>query len=160
MPAKTALGEKNAPLTKESANQRKIPLKRLFTKEGIHPFDEVNWRNVNVTIRSTGGHVEERDLEFPDFWSDSAASIAGSKYFRGRIGSPERESSVRQMITRVATTIRGWGLGSGYFDTAEEADIFAGELSHILLHQKRLLIPQCGLTWAFRKNRSARPVLS
>src|SRR3989344_4217764 len=79
---------------------------------------------------------EERELEFPEFWSDNAASIAGSKYFRGRIGSAERETSVRSMIERVAGNIKNWGMKSGYFDTKAEADLFHAELIHILLHQK------------------------
>ncbi len=116
---------------------KKIPLKRLFTKEGVHPFDEVKWKTVKTTVRSMNGtHMEERELEFPDFWSENATSIAGSKYFRGRIGSPERETSVRQMISRVANTICEWGLLWGYFDTQEDAAVFCDELTHILLHQK------------------------
>lgn len=67
-----------------------LPLERLFTKEGIHPFDEIAWKKVKITVRGINNHVEERELEFPDFWSDNATNIAGSKYFRGRIGSSER----------------------------------------------------------------------
>ena len=117
---------------------RKLPLKRVFTKEGVHPFDEVGWKTIKVAIRGSGMNktVEERDLEFPDFWSDNACSIAGSKYFRGRIGSSERETSVKQMIERVAGNIRAWGLKFGYFDAKEDADLFHEELTHILLHQK------------------------
>ena len=115
---------------------KKIPLKRVFTKTGVHPFDEVKWKKVKVTVRGINKHVEERELEFPEFWSDTATSIAGAKYFRGRIGSSDRESSARQMIDRVAGTIRLWGLRSGYFDTEEEANVFGDELTHILLHQK------------------------
>ncbi len=117
---------------------KKIPLKRLFTKEGSHPFDQVSWKKVKITVRGSGMNstVEERELEFPDFWSDNACSIAGSKYFRGRIGSAERESSARQMITRVVQTIRGWGLLFGHFGDEAEADLFADELTHILLHQR------------------------
>lgn len=114
----------------------RLPLKRIFTKEGIHPFDEVKWKMVKVTVRGINGHVEERELEFPEFWSENAASIAGSKYFRGRVGSSERESSTKQMISRVAGTVCEWGLKFGYFDTKEEAGVFCDELTHILLHQK------------------------
>ena len=117
---------------------KKLPLKRVFTREGVHPFDEVGWKTVKVAIRGSGMNktVEERELEFPDFWSDNATSIAGSKYFRGRIGSSEREMSVKQMIERVAGNIRAWGVKFGYFDTTEEANLFHAELTHILLHQK------------------------
>jgi len=113
-----------------------LPLKRRFTKAGVHPFDEIEWRMHKVLVRGSNGSKEERELEFPAFWSDNAASIAGSKYFRGRIGSPERETSVRSMITRVVSVIRAWGRDSGYFSTEDEAVVFADELTHILLHQK------------------------
>lgn len=113
-----------------------LSLKRLFTREGIHPFDEVQWKKVKVTVRSTNHHIEERELEFPEFWSDNACSVAGSKYFRGRIGSAEREISAKQMISRVANTICEWGLKFGYFDAKEEAAVFCDELTYILLHQR------------------------
>ncbi len=117
-------------------SRKKIPLKRVFTKEGAHPFDGVEWKRLKITVRGINEHVEERELEFPESWSENAASIAGSKYFRGRIGSAERESSVREMVSRVARTIRGWGLAFGYFDTEEDANVFCDELTYILLHQK------------------------
>ena len=116
--------------------KRVLPLKRRFTKAGVHPFDEIEWRMHKVLVRGSNGSKEERELEFPAFWSDNAASIAGSKYFRGRIGSPERETSVRSMISRVVSVIRAWGRDSGYFSADTEAEIFADELTHILLHQK------------------------
>lgn len=114
----------------------KLGLKRMFTKEGVHPFDEVQWKKVKVMVRNTNGHKEERELEFPEFWSESAVNIAGSKYFRGRVGSAERESSARQMITRVAHTMREWGAKGGYFETDAEAQVFEDELVYILLHQR------------------------
>lgn len=114
----------------------KLGLKRLFTKEGVHPFDEVEWKRVKVMVRNTNGHKEERELEFPEFWSESAVNIAGSKYFRGRVGSPERESSAKQMIGRVAHTMREWGERCGYFEDEDEAQIFEDELTYILLHQR------------------------
>ena len=118
------------------SRKRALPLKRRFTKAGVHPFDEVQWRMHKVLVRGSNGSKEERELEFPAFWSDNAASIAGSKYFRGRIGSPERETSVRSMITRVVSVISAWGRDSGYFSTEDESTVFADELTHILLHQK------------------------
>ncbi len=118
--------------------KKRLPLKRVFTKEGVHPFDQIAWKKIKVTVRGSGMNTttEERELEFPETWSDNATSITGSKYFRGRIGSDERETSVRSMIGRVVGVIRGWGLKFGYFDNEQEADIFAAELSHIVLHQK------------------------
>ncbi len=117
---------------------RKLPLKRVFTREGAHPYDQVGWKKVRVTIRGSGMNstVEERELEFPDFWSDNACSIAGSKYFRGRIGSPERESSARSMIDRVVRVISEWGVRFGHFNDTAEAAVFGDELRAILLHQR------------------------
>jgi len=118
--------------------KKRLPLRRVFTKEGVHPFDQIVWRKIKVTVRGSGMNTttEERELEFPEFWSDNATSIAGSKYFRGRIGSDERETSVRSMISRVVGVIRGWGLRFGHFTGEEEANVFADELTYILLHQK------------------------
>lgn len=110
----------------------------MFSREGVHPFDLISWKKVKVTVRGSGMNstVEERELEFPEFWSDNACNIAGSKYFRGRIGSFERESSARQMIDRVVGVIAKWGMKFGHFDTDEEARIFGDELRSILLHQR------------------------
>lgn len=109
--------------------------RRHFTREGRHPFDEINWVTRHVTVNGQSDSVE-RELEFPDFWSESACKIAGSKYFRGRIGTPEWESSAKQMIGRVTSTLRRWGLESGYFDSEVEADAFADELAYILVNQR------------------------
>lgn len=114
----------------------KLGIRRQFTKEGVHPFDEVGWKKVKILVRSSNGHKEERELEFPEFWSEHAVNIAGSKYFRGRIGTDERETSAKQMITRVASNIREWGTKCNYFDTEEEAEIFEHELIWILLNQR------------------------
>ena len=119
-------------------SKKRLPLKRVFTKEGVHPFDQVAWKKVKVTVRGSGMNVttEERELEFPESWSDNATSIAGSKYFRGRIGSDGRETSARQMIGRVVGKVRDWGLRFGHFGDESEASAFADELTYILLHQK------------------------
>lgn len=116
---------------------KKLPLKRVFTHEGAHPYDQVGWKKVKVTVRGSGMNstVEDRELEFPDFWSDNACNIAGSKYFRGRIGSAERESSARQMIDRVVRVISGWGVKFGHLET-DDAGVFSDELRYILLHQR------------------------
>lgn len=114
-----------------------IPFDRFFSSVGRHPFDEVEWDRRDVKLFGMNGIVDEaKSLEFPVFWTQNASNIAGSKYFRGRIGTSERETSVRQMIGRVVRTMREWGLSFGYFDTAEDADVFADELTHILLYQK------------------------
>ena len=110
---KSDLKKKRAP--------RAVFIRRFFSKEGVHPYDEVGWQNVEVPIHDPNGSVNVRRLEFPDFWSENAINIAGSKYFRGRIGSTERETSVRQMIDRVTSTLTDWGLKFGHLKTAEEA---------------------------------------
>lgn len=114
-----------------------LPLGRIFTAAGGDVFDEVEWDKRTVVIKGMNGAThEEKDCEFPVFWSVNSANIAGSKYFRGRIGSPTREHSVRQVIGRVVRVLREWGLRFGYFDTESEANIFGDELTHILLYQK------------------------
>jgi ribonucleoside-diphosphate reductase alpha chain len=109
---------------------------RFFTTPGAHPFDLVEWERRDARI----GHgdkvsFEQRDVEFPKSWSQNATNIVAQKYFRGQLGSPERERSVRQMIGRVSGTIAGWGRERGYFATDEDAETFESELTHILLHQ-------------------------
>ena len=114
-----------------------LPIARLFTTAGRHPFDEVEWDKRTIVIRGMNGGVhEEKDCAFPVFWSPNASNITGSKYFRGRVGSDSRERSVKQMIGRVVRTIREWGIRFGYFDSESQADLFADELTHILLFQK------------------------
>lgn len=114
-----------------------LPLARIFTTPGRDVFDEVEWDKRTIVTRGmNGASHEEKGCEFPIFWSANAANIAGSKYFRGRLGSDARERSVKQMIGRVVSTIRAWGLKFGYFDSETEAEIFSDELTHILLFQK------------------------
>jgi ribonucleoside-diphosphate reductase alpha chain len=113
-----------------------LEVKRFFTTPGVHPFDAVEWELRDARI----GHddrvaFEQKDVEFPTSWSQNATNIVAQKYFRGQIGHPARESSVRQMIGRVASTIAGWGRERGYFARAEDAETFEHELTHILLHQ-------------------------
>ena len=115
---------------------RGLSVQRRFTTPGVHPFDLVEWDERDARI----GHgdavaFEQRNVEFPRAWSQNATNIVAQKYFRGQLGSPDRERSVRQMIGRVAGTIAGWGRERGYFATDEDADAFEAELTHILLHQ-------------------------
>jgi ribonucleoside-diphosphate reductase alpha chain len=111
---------------------------RFFTLPGIDPFDEVTWEQRSAVIGNERGEVvfEQRDVEIPSFWSQQATNIVVSKYFRGQIGMPERERSVKQLIGRVVDTITTWGRKDGYF--ASEADLksFSDELKHILVYQK------------------------
>ena len=108
----------------------------------------------------TNPAFEQRDVEFPKTWSQNATNIVAQKYFRGRLGSPERESSVKQMISRVAGTIAGWGREGGYFASAEDADAFEAELTHILLHQKAAFNSPVWFNVGLRSTRSAPPASS
>src|SRR5947208_4897465 len=114
-----------------------LTVDRRFTTPGVHPFDEVEWELRDAVIGDPSDPAfEQHGVEFPVFWSQNATNIVAQKYFRGRTGSPERESSVKQMISRVAGTIAGWGRDGDYFGTDEDADAFEAELTHILLHQE------------------------
>jgi ribonucleoside-diphosphate reductase alpha chain len=113
-----------------------LSVKRLFTSGETHPFETVEWELRDARI----GHgdriaFEQTDVEFPKSWSQNATNIVAQKYFRGQIGHPERERSVKQMIGRVAGTISAWGRERAYFASDEDADAFEAELTHILLHQ-------------------------
>ena len=115
-----------------------ITVERVFTTEGVHPYDAVTWerRDVVQTNWKTGENVfEQRGVEFPDFWSVNASTIVTTKYFRGAVGSAERESSLRQLIDRVVLTYVAAGKQNNYFATDEDAKIFEHELTHMLLHQ-------------------------
>ena len=110
--------------------------KRYFTIPGRDPFDEIEWETRDALIPGKSGPAfEQREVEFPKFWSQTATNIVAQKYFRGRMASPERERSVKQMVGRVADTITGWGKQGGYFARDEEADTFHAELKAILVNQ-------------------------
>jgi len=111
---------------------------RRFTKLGVHPFDEVTWEKRTASIGNEKGETvfEQRDCEVPSFWSQMATNVVVSKYFRGPLGTPRRETSVKQMISRVADTIADWGRGGGYFASEDDARAFQDELTHLLLHQR------------------------
>ncbi len=113
-----------------------LSIHRYFTTSGAHPFDAIEWELRDAHI-GHGDRVafEQKDVEFPKSWSQNATNIVSQKYFRGQIGNPAREHSVKQMIGRVAGTIAGWGSERGYFASAEDAEAFEHELTHILLHQ-------------------------
>ncbi len=115
-----------------------IHVERRFTHEGVHPFDEVTWETRTAAIGNEKGEsvFEQKDCEIPTFWSQMATNVVVSKYFRGKLGTPGRETSVKQMISRVADTIGKWGREGGYFATETDAQAFQDELTHLLLHQK------------------------
>ncbi|HTB49440.1 MAG TPA: vitamin B12-dependent ribonucleotide reductase [Solirubrobacteraceae bacterium] len=113
-----------------------LSVERLFTSSETHPFETVEWELRDARI-GHGDRVafEQAGVEFPKSWSQNATNIVAQKYFRGQIGHPERERSVKQMIGRVAGTIAGWGRERAYFASDEDAEAFEAELTHILLHQ-------------------------
>jgi ribonucleoside-diphosphate reductase alpha chain len=116
-----------------------LTFKRFFTTEGRHPFDDVEWEIRDAVIpnfKEGGNAFEQRDVEFPITWSQNATNIVAQKYFRGTLGTPQRESSVRQLAGRVVDTIRGWGEQDGYFDTDRDAQTFSDELTHLIVTQK------------------------
>jgi ribonucleoside-diphosphate reductase alpha chain len=113
-----------------------LAVDRYFTVPGRDPFDEVEWEIRKAFIPGKDKPAFEQDsVEFPKFWSQTATNIVAQKYFRGRLSSPERESSVKQMIGRIVDTISAWGREGGYFATEEEAQTFEDELKFILVHQ-------------------------
>jgi ribonucleoside-diphosphate reductase alpha chain len=116
-----------------------LAFKRYFTHDGTHPFDEIEWDTRDAVIpnfKEGGNAFEQRGVEFPRTWSQNATNIVAQKYFRGPLDTPQRESSVRQLISRVVDTIKGWGKKDGYFASDADADVFADELTHILGTQK------------------------
>ncbi len=131
------------PTTNPAVSERKkqpapgLSFRRHFTKGNVSPYDEVEWELRTALIADTQGNVifEQRDVEVPKDWSMTATNIVASKYLHGRMGSPERERSARQLIGRVAETIRDWGLAQGYFRTPVDGTVFFDELTFLLLRQ-------------------------
>lgn len=115
-----------------------LTLKRFFTQKGIHPFDEITWEKRSASISNESGKVifEQKDVEVPSFWSQTATNIVVQKYFKGQLNTPQREYSVKQLVSRVATTIAQWGKTQGYFAADEDAEIYEMELTHLLVYQK------------------------
>src|ERR1035441_905297 len=115
-----------------------LGFKRFFTKAGVSPYDELEWELRLAQITDTHGGIifEQKDVEVPKDWSMTATNIVASKYLHGPLDPPERETGVRQLVTRVAETIRDWGIKGGYFRSDDDAAIFHDELAHLLLQQK------------------------
>ena len=123
-------------LNNVSAPERRLGVRRYFTIPGRDPFDEIEWEIRDAFIPGKDKPVfEQKGVEFPKFWSQTATNIVAQKYFRGRMSSPERESSVRQMIGRVVDTVVRWGNDGGYFADEEESATFEAELKAILVNQ-------------------------
>ena len=114
-----------------------LSIERRFSTAGVHPFDQIEWEIRDAVIGNPESPAfEQRGVEFPKTWSQNATNIVAQKYFRGQLGTPQRESSVKQMIGRVAGTIADWGREGGYFASEEDAEAFEMELTAILLNQK------------------------
>ena len=122
---------------KKNAPTGGITFERFYTKAGVDVYDTCEWEMRSAVITNEKGEsvFEQRDVEVPKFWSQMATNVVVSKYFRGHIGSPDRESSVRQLIGRVVRTITAWGRDGGYFASEADGDAFRDELTHVLLYQ-------------------------
>ena len=121
-----------------AAPGRGVVLERFFTTAGVDPYSQVEWDLRSAVISGEDGRVvfEQKDVEVPRAWSQTATNVVVSKYFRGPLGTPRRENSVRQLISRVVDTISGWGDKQEYFADADARDTFHDELKYLLLHQK------------------------
>jgi ribonucleoside-diphosphate reductase alpha chain len=127
----------DAPAARRTAG-RSLAFTRRLSKAGVDPYSTVDWETRDATIQGEGGKnvFEQRGVEFPAGWSQLATNVVASKYFRGHLGTPARESSVRQLIGRVVTQIVGWGEEQGYFADDANRDVFRDELTHLLLEQE------------------------
>src|SRR2546426_5193152 len=120
----------------QHAEPKGLRIERRFTREGVHPYQEIEWELRDSAIPGESGNVfEQKGVEVPKFWSQTATNVVASKYFRGKLGSPERESSVKQMVDRVVDTIARAGFEGGYFASAADRDAFADELKYLMVHQ-------------------------
>ncbi len=134
-PANTSSTNATTSFTKKTAPG--LAFRRFFTKPGVSPYNEVEWelRLAQITDAQGGVIFEQKDVEVPKDWSMTATNIVASKYLHGTLGTAERETGVRQLVGRVAETIRDWGLAQGYFKTPEDGATFHDELVHILVRQ-------------------------
>ncbi|HTJ29201.1 MAG TPA: vitamin B12-dependent ribonucleotide reductase [Acidobacteriaceae bacterium] len=121
-----------------SVSRGGLTFSRRYSKAGVSPYDEVQWERRNASITDASGKpiFEQKDVEVPVDWSMTATNIVASKYLHGQMNTPERETGVRQLVGRVAETIRDWGLAGGYFASAQDASIFHDELVSMLVTQK------------------------
>jgi ribonucleoside-diphosphate reductase alpha chain len=126
------------PDVRKTQTSAAFTVERFFTRPNTDPYDGIEWEYRTATIADESGNAffEQKDVEIPQTWSQTATNVVVSKYFRGKINTPARETSVRQMVTRVARTITGWGVKDGYFQDDAEAQTFYDELTHLLVHQK------------------------
>lgn len=118
-------------------DSRKLKVRRVFTQQGKDVYDQTEWKEFAAEIKNAEGEVifQQKGIQAPAFWSQTAVNIVASKYFHGGVDDAHRENSMRQLIGRVADTISEWGWRDGYFQSEEDKDVFQDELTHILLHQ-------------------------
>jgi ribonucleoside-diphosphate reductase alpha chain len=131
----TASGSASQGRTKRTKG---LTVRRIYTREGVHPYDEVTWERRDVVMtnwRDGSVNFEQRGVEFPDFWSVNAANIVTTKYFRGAVGTAQREWSLKQLVDRVVETYGAAGREHSYFATEQDAEIFEHELKYALIHQ-------------------------
>ena len=135
-PAESSRGRRTVEPRETTAPGLEFP--RYFTLPGVDPFDEVEWEIRSAVIGNEKGKVvfEQRDVEIPTFWSQQATNIVVSKYFRGQLGAPERERSVKQLIGRVVDAVAHWGREQKYFASEDALQSFSAELKHLLVYQK------------------------
>ncbi|MEU9369784.1 vitamin B12-dependent ribonucleotide reductase [Streptomyces avermitilis] len=134
----TASGPARGSRAKGTKASKGLRIERIHTTPGVHPYDEVEWARRDVVMtnwRDGSVNFEQRGVEFPDFWSVNAVNIVTSKYFRGAVGTPQREVSLRQLIDRIVKTYRKAGEDYKYFASPADAEIFEHELAYALLHQ-------------------------
>ena len=135
---KESVGASSSKEAGTAESDRRLQIQRVYTTEGVHPYDEVTWERRDVVMtnwRDGSINFEQRGVEFPDFWSINATNIVTSKYFRGAVGTPQRESSLRALIDRVVHSYVRSGVANGYFDTEADSVVFEHELTWMLLHQ-------------------------
>ncbi|MET9764456.1 vitamin B12-dependent ribonucleotide reductase [Streptomyces sp. NPDC006372] len=134
----TASGPARSSRAKGTKASKGLRIERIHTTPGVHPYDEVAWESRDVVMtnwRDGSVNFEQRGVEFPDFWSVNAVNIVTSKYFRGAVGTPQRETSLKQLIDRIVKTYRKAGEDHKYFASPADAEIFEHELAYALLHQ-------------------------
>src|SRR3954469_3809186 len=136
-PATNAAAQTTAQPTSAQKKFPGLQVKRAFTMPGVSAYDMVEWEKRTAAITDANGKniFEQKDVEVPKDWSMTATNIVASKYLHGTVGTSDRETGVRQLVSRVAETIRDWGLSQGYFHTPEDGATFHDELVHILIRQ-------------------------
>jgi ribonucleoside-diphosphate reductase alpha chain len=135
--ARKVTSAKKTTMPPKASSQRGLRFRPFFSTPGLDPADSVQWEHRNAAIRNAVGQVvfEQHEVETPSFWSDMALNVVASRYFRGKPGSSERESSVRTLTLRVVDTIAAWGTEQGYFASASDSSVFRTELMYLILHQ-------------------------